>query len=315
MTPLAPATPEAIQDAAALLRGGLLVGLPTETVYGLAGDATNPEAVAHIYAAKGRPRFNPLIAHVTDTAMAAREAVLDARALALAERFWPGPLTIVAPRRAEGAVCDLACAGLASIAVRAPDHAVAQAVIAATQRPLAAPSANPSGAISPTSAAHLVDDALPGVALILDGGQCRHGLESTIVALLPDQPARLLRPGALARETLEAVIGALATSQAASHAGAVEAPGMLESHYAPRARLRLNALTAATGEALIGFGAVGGDWSLSANGDVVEAAARLYALLRAADATGVAAIAVAPIPETGLGAAINDRLKRAAAPR
>jgi L-threonylcarbamoyladenylate synthase len=287
-----------------------LVGLPTETVYGLAADATNPVAVAAIYAAKGRPQFNPLIAHVLGAADAAREAMFCDRATALARAFWPGPLTLVLPRQKTGAVCDLACAGLATIGVRAPAHLVARALIAAVGRPLAAPSANPSGRISPTSVQHLRDDALPGLDIVLDGGASALGLESSIVAVLPNKPLRLLREGAIPRATLEAIAGPLA---AASEA--VSAPGMLASHYAPRARLRLNALGLESGEYGIGFARYlrGAAMDLSPDGNLTEAAARLYGALRAADASGATIIAVAPIPEHGLGAAINDRLRRAAA--
>jgi L-threonylcarbamoyladenylate synthase len=244
-----------------------------------------------------------------DYAAAAREADFTPGAHALAEAFWPGPLTLVAPRRADGAVCDLACAGLDTIGLRAPSHPAARAVLAAFARPVAAPSANPSGRISPTRAQHLVDDALPGLALVLDGGPCTIGLESSIVAVLPNAPPRLLREGAIARGALEAIVGPL---QAATGV-AVQAPGMLESHYAPRAAVRLDVLAPEPDEVFIAFGAPG-RFSLSPRGDLTEAAARLYAVLRAADDVG-RAIAVAPIPDHGLGAAINDRLRRAAAPR
>lgn len=303
-------SPEGISKAAAVIGAGGLVGLPTETVYGLAADATNPVAVAAIYAAKGRPQFNPLIAHVLGAADAAREAMFCDRATALARAFWPGPLTLVLPRQKTGAVCDLACAGLATIGVRAPAHLVARALITAVGRPLAAPSANPSGRISPTSVQHLRDDALPGLDIVLDGGASALGLESSIVAVLPNEPLRLLREGAIPRATLEAIAGPLA---AASEA--VSAPGMLASHYAPRARLRLNALGLESGEYGIGFARYlrGAAMDLSPDGNLTEAAARLYGALRAADASGATIIAVAPIPEHGLGAAINDRLRRAAA--
>jgi L-threonylcarbamoyladenylate synthase len=307
-----PAHPEGIGEAVAALSAGQLVAMPTETVYGLAADAANPHAIAAIYAVKGRPSFNPLIAHVADAAMATEVVRFDDRALALAKAFWPGPLTIVAPRLHNTAMlCDLACAGLETAAVRAPAHTVAQALIAGLGRPICAPSANPSGRISPTSAAHVAADQLDGVAMILDGGPSALGLESTIIACLPGHPAALLRPGALPSEAVEAVIGPLAPAGPMIHA-----PGMLESHYAPRARLRLNALTRAPDEILIGFGATAdAGVTLSKTGDLTEAAANLYATLRAADASGASVIAVAPIPHTGLGAAINDRLRRAAAPR
>ena len=286
--------------------------MPTETVYGLAADATNAAAVARIYAAKGRPAFNPLIAHVPDIAAARREAIFDPRAEKLAERFWPGPLTLVLPVRADGSVCELARAGLASIALRVPAHAVAQGLLRAFGRPLAAPSANISGRLSPTSAENVAADLGDALSLILDAGPCSVGVESTIVALAPDQPPRLLRPGGVAREDIEALIGPLATA-----GGAIEAPGMLSSHYAPRARLRLNAEAPRNGEAFLAFGpeAPHGVLNLSVKGDLLEAAANLYAFLRQIDSEGADMIAVSPIPHTGLGEAINDRLTRAAAPR
>lgn len=306
-----PADSAAIAEAGEILRQGGLVAIPTETVYGLAADATNPHAVARIFAAKGRPQFNPLIAHCRDSAQAAAIADLDARALMLAAAFWPGPLTLVAPRQPGGAVCDLACAGLATVAVRVPAHPVARAVIDAAGAPLAAPSANPSGRISPTAVRHLLADNLPDVALVLDGGDCAFGLESTIIAALPGEPLRLLRAGAIPAEAIEAIAGPLASAS-----DGVSAPGMLLSHYAPRARLRIAASTPAQDEIFIGFGpGPETPFSLSPSGDLREAAARLYDVLRQADATGAAAIAVAAIPETGLGAAINDRLARAAAGR
>lgn len=284
--------------------------MPTETVYGLAGDATNPQAVAAIYATKGRPRFNPLIAHVSGHEDARRHGVFDPRADALAEAFWPGPLTLVLPRRQDSPVADLACAGLASIALRAPAHPLARALIEAAGRPLAAPSANRSGRLSPTTAED-ADAEFGGAVPTLDGGPSRAGLESTIVALPPDAPAALLRPGAIPRAAIEALIGALS----APAPGAVNAPGMLSSHYAPRAAVRLNATDRRSGERLLGFGPIAGDLNLSPSGDLQEAAARLYAALRALDAQNPETIAVAPIPQDGLGEAINDRLARAAAPR
>lgn len=301
---------EGIEEAAAVIRAGGLVGLPTETVYGLAADAANPAAVAAIYAAKGRPHFNPLIAHVLGRDEAAREAHFTAPADALAAAFWPGPLTLVLARRPDGRVCDLACAGLATLAVRAPAHPVARALLAAAARPLAAPSANPSGRISPTTVQHLIDDALPGLDLALDGGACAFGLESSIVALPPDGPPRLLREGAIPRADLEAALKA----PLAAAGGGISAPGMLASHYAPRGVVRLNAVAATPDEFVIGFAGAPAisDLDLSPSGDLTEAAARLYGALRAADAAGARAIAVAPIPEAGLGAAINDRLRRAA---
>ena len=307
---------DALAQAAQSLRAGRLVGMPTETVYGLAGDATRPDAVAAIYAAKGRPRFNPLIAHVADLKEAMKEANFDAAALKLAQAFWPGPLTIVAPARADGRVCLLARAGLASLALRAPAHPVAQALIALMEAPLAAPSANRSGRVSATTAAHVAADLAGRVDLVLDAGPSALGLESSIVACL-DGKARLLRSGAIPREALEAALGRRLDEDRT--VGAI-APGMAISHYAPQARLRLGASIVREREAALDFGArlsgaAHGRLDLSPNGDLVEAAANLYAHLRALDAPGVAAIAVAPIPEHGLGAAINDRLRRAAAPR
>lgn len=303
----------AIARAAAALAQGDLVVMPTETVYGLACDATNPSAVSRVFEAKGRPRFNPLIAHVADLAAADREARLPGPAQVLAEALWPGPLTLVAPRRAEALTCELACAGLDTIALRAPAHPVARALIAAFGKPIAAPSANRSGRISPTRAAHAEEELGAVVALILDGGPSERGVESTIVGFGADAEPVLLRPGAIARDEIEALVGPLH----APRPGDVSAPGMLSSHYAPRARLRLNAGAPRDGEAYLAFGpqAPAGVLNLSKPGDLVEAAANLYAHLRALDALGAAVIAVAPIPEAGLGEAINDRLARAAAPR
>lgn len=284
--------------------------IPTETVYGLAADAGDPLAVARIFEAKGRPRFNPLIAHVADLAHALPLARLDDRALCLAEAFWPGPLTLVAPSTGAAAVCDLARAGLDTVAVRAPAHPLAQAVLCSFDRPVVAPSANRSGHPSPTT----FDDALAetgaSAAAALDGGPCTIGLESTVVALL-DGPPRLLRPGSVTREEIEALIGPLAEAEA----DARRSPGRLTRHYAPASPVRLDALGPRPGEAYLAFGpAPTGPsvFSLSERGDLTEAAARLFSLLRAADALSPAAIAVAPIPAEGLGEAINDRLRRAA---
>lgn len=303
----------AIARAAALLRDGRLVVLPTETVYGLGCDATNAAAVARVYEAKGRPQFNPLIAHVRDLDEAARHAALHPKARALAEAHWPGPLTLVAPRRADSTIAELACAGLTTVALRAPDHSVARALLEAFGAPIAAPSANRSGHVSPTTAAHAQAELGNRVDLILDGGASRVGLESTIVAVSASGEAALLRPGAITRAEIEALVGPLSAAQ---H-GVIAAPGMLESHYAPRAALRLNVAAPAPGETYLAFGAhvPAGTLNLSPRGDLTEAAANLYAHLRALDATGVATIAVAPIPHAGLGEAINDRLARAAAPR
>jgi L-threonylcarbamoyladenylate synthase len=300
-----------IEAAVGALRQGQLIGLPTETVYGLAADATDPAAVARIYAAKGRPQFNPLISHVPDLAAAETHGIFNAAALALAQAFWPGPLTLVVPRRPTSPVAELACAGLATIALRAPAHPVAQAVLRAFGNPLAAPSANLSGRLSPTTAADVVAELGDRIALALEGGAARVGLESSIVACVEGAP-RLLRPGGVSREALEAVVGRLAAPGAG-----IEAPGMLASHYAPRAKLRLDAVSPLPGEAFLAFGptAAAGALNLSPTGDLTEAAANLYAFLRRLDAQGPAMIAVAPIPYAGLGEAIRDRLVRAAAPR
>ena len=266
--------------------------------------------MARLYAAKGRPRFNPLIAHVADLAMADRVARLDARALRLIEAFWPGPLTLVAPVGDSGLVCDLARAGLDTVAVRAPAHPLAQAVLAAFGRPLVAPSANRSGRPSPTTLADAVAETGGAAAVALDGGPCRIGLESTVVSVL-DGPPRLLRPGAVTRGELERLVGPLAEAEA----DAARSPGRLARHYAPAAPLRLNADAPGPGEAFLAFGPAASAprvFNLSPAGDLAEAAARLFAYLRAADVLNPAAIAVAPIPEDGLGEAINDRLRRAA---
>jgi len=283
--------------------------MPTETVYGLACDATNPRAVAAVFEAKGRPRFNPLIAHVADLAMARRIAVLDERALALAEAFWPGPLTLVAPIADADAVCDLARAGLDTVAVRVPAHPLARQVLSAFGGPVVAPSANRSGRPSPTTFADAWEETGFACAAALDGGACALGLESTVIAVL-DGPPRLLRPGGLTREAVEQVAGPLAEAET----DARRSPGRLTLHYAPDAPVRLAANTARPGEVLLGFAGVSGDptFNLSPSGDLAEAASRLFAFLRAADRLRPTAIAVALIPEHGLGEAINDRLRRAA---
>jgi L-threonylcarbamoyladenylate synthase len=298
-----------VASAVAALRRGELVLLPTETVYGLACDAANPRAVAKVFEAKGRPRFNPLIAHVAECAAAERLAVLDARALALAEAFWPGPLTLVAPAREGGAVCDLARAGLETLAVRVPAHPLALEVLAGFGGPVVAPSANRSGRPSPTTFADALEETGFACAAALDGGDCAVGLESTVIAAL-DGPLRLLRPGGVTRAEIERIVGPLA----AAEADAARSPGRMASHYAPDAPMRLEALAARPGEVMLGFGAVAGDpaFNLSPAGDLAEAAGRLFAFLRAADRLRPTAIAVAPIPEQGLGEAINDRLRRAA---
>lgn len=296
-----------IAKAAAALKGGGLVILPTETVYGLAADAANARAVAAVYEAKGRPAFNPLIAHVADVATARRIARFDDRAERLAARFWPGPLTLVLPIADEAAVCDLARAGLDTVAVRAPAHPLAHALLEAFGGPLVAPSANRSGRPSPTTLADAVEETGASAAAALDGGPCAIGLESTVIALL-DEP-RLLRPGAVTRAEIEAVIGPLSEAEA----DAKRSPGRLARHYAPNLPLRLNADAPRDGEVWLGFGPDGAEpFNLSREGDLAEAAANLFAYLRAADRSGALAIAVAPIPDTGLGEAINDRLRRAA---
>jgi len=300
-----------IARAADALRAGGLVILPTETVYGLGCDARQASAVARLYAAKGRPHFNPLIAHVQDLAAAERHADFHPLAQELAEAFWPGPLTLVAARRADSDVAELACAGLSTIALRAPSHPIAQALLAKFGGPIVAPSANVSGRLSATRAADAAADLGDAVSVVLDGGPSLIGLESSIVAIDADGRGTLLRPGAIAREAIEAITGPLAAP-----GSKVSAPGMLESHYAPRARLRLDADAPRAGEAYLGFGdAPLGALTLSAGGDLTEAAANLYAHLRALDASGAEVIAVARIPGHGLGEAIRDRLARAAAPR
>jgi L-threonylcarbamoyladenylate synthase len=295
-----------VEEAAAALGAGRLVILPTETVYGLAADASNPEAVAAIFEAKGRPRFNPLISHVADLEAAERIAVFDIRARRLAERFWPGPLTLVLPVRADTPVCDLARAGLETVAVRVPAHPLARAVLQAFGGPVVAPSANRSGRPSPTTFADAVEETGAATAAALDGGPCEVGLESTVVALLDE--ARLLRPGAVTRAEIEAEIGPLGEAEA----DARRSPGRLARHYSPKAPVRLDATAPQPGEAYLAFGPGEHRWNLSPAGDLRQAAARLFAYLREADRTDPTAIAVAPIPHEGLGEAINDRLKRAA---
>ena len=303
---------QASDDAARVLAAGGLVAFPTETVYGLGADATNGKAIARLYAAKGRPQFNPLIAHVLDLAAAGRLAAFNAAAKRLAEKFWPGPLTLVLPKAADCPVADLATAGLDTIALRVPAHSVARELLAKFGRPIVAPSANRSGHVSPTTAAHVLGDLRGRIDLIVDGGATPVGLESTIVSCV-GAPA-LLRPGALPRETIEATLGV--TLAEAAPRDKPEAPGMLASHYAPRAKLRLNASGAQAGETLLGFGATpDAVLNLSPRGDLVEAAANLFSHLRTLDAKGAKVIAVMPIPREGLGEAINDRLERAAAPR
>ena len=299
---------EGIERAARLLREGSLVAVPTETVYGLAARADRAEAVAEIYRAKGRPEFNPLIVHVLDLADATRLAEVDERAHRLAAAFWPGPLTLVMPKKPAAPVAPAVTAGLDTIALRCPAHPAMRALLGATGLPLAAPSANPSGAVSPTTAGHVLSGLDGRIAAVLDGGSSGRGLESTIVALR-DFGWQVLRPGPIAEGEIAALLG----EAMASSAGKIEAPGQLASHYAPGKPLRLHATVAENDEFLIGFGDVEGDCSLSPNGDLAEAAARLYACLHAAAAADRPRIAVAPVSERGIGAAINDRLRRAAA--
>jgi L-threonylcarbamoyladenylate synthase len=317
--------PDAIGAAARILAAGGLVAFPTETVYGLGADATNAAAVARLYAAKGRPAFNPLIAHVGDTTAARVLARFDAAAETLAGAFWPGPLTLVVPKSAACPVAELATAGLDSIAVRVPAHRIARALIAALGRPVVAPSANRSGHVSPTTADHVLADLADRIDLVLDGGPASVGVESTIVACLDDR-VTLLRPGGIPREAIERTLGRKVDETPIAVEGDGEAPlapGMLASHYAPRAALRLDADAVRPGEAVLAFGPdlpAGADraamiLNLSARGDLIEAAANLFSHLRELDRGGIASIAVMPIPRQGLGEAINDRLARAAAPR
>lgn len=316
-----PGTSASIGQAAAALRSGRLVAMPTETVYGLAGNARDARAVARIFAAKGRPSFNPLIVHVASLAEAEALGAFDAAAQRLARRFWPGPLTLVVRARARNGIADLATAGLGTIALRVPAHPTARALIAASGLPLAAPSANKSGRLSPTCAADVAADFGPEIACVLDGGVAQHGLESTVIDATTDELV-LLRPGAVTAAAIEAATGKpLARAEHAP--GRPSSPGQLLSHYAPRARVRLDARDVGPGEALLAFGphplaTSGPAINLSDSGDLVEAAARLFASLRKLDAALAspdATIAVMPIPDHGLGEAINDRLRRAAAAR
>ncbi|CAN7592084.1 L-threonylcarbamoyladenylate synthase [Rhizobium sp. LjRoot30] len=310
---------EALRAAVDVLNDGMPIGLPTETVYGLAADATNPTAITRIYETKGRPRFNPLICHMADLAMAERHVVFDPLSRRLAEKFWPGPLTLILPRRAESAIHALATAGLDTVGIRSP-KGFAGDVIRAFGRPLAAPSANTSGQISPTSAAHVAADLGGKIPLILDGGAATVGVESTILKVEGDD-VRLLRPGGLSAAEIEALIGRPLIRSAAG--ATIEAPGMLASHYAPGAAVRLDAVSVSAGEALVRFGGVEVEGlerarivlDLSPDGDLAEAAANLFDYMKKADATGAGMIAFTAIPEAGLGEAINDRLRRAAAPR
>src|SRR3984893_501773 len=315
MADIAPVSAAAIASAAALLRAGRLVAFPTETVYGIGGDATNDHAVAAIFAAKSRPRFNPLIVHIRDLAEAERLAVFNSPARHAAARFWPGPLTLVLPRQPSAGVSLLASAGLDTVAVRVPAHPVAQALLREAGRPIAAPSATRSGRVSPTEAVHVAEDIGDDVAMILDGGSTPLGLESTVMDLSGEAPA-LLRPGAGTLEALTELLGPIALPGS----GLPKSPGMLASHYAPQLPVRVAATEARPGEALLAFGPdapVGFAevlW-LSRSGDLAEAAANLFAMLRQLDRPSFTGIAVMPIPGHGLGRTINDRLRRAAAPR
>ncbi|HEX2432130.1 MAG TPA: L-threonylcarbamoyladenylate synthase [Aestuariivirgaceae bacterium] len=304
--------------AAGLLEDGALVAFPTETVYGLGADASNDAAVARLFEAKGRPSFNPLIIHVASVAAAAEHGAFNATAEKLAEAFWPGPLTLVVARRAKSAISPLATAGLDSVGLRLPAHPMAQRLLALVGRPIAAPSANPSGRLSPTLPEHVVATLGERIAAVLDGGPTAIGVESTIVSCLGDGPA-LHRPGGVPREAIEAVLGRR-LPDARADADRPTSPGQLASHYAPRASLRLNATAARPDEVFVTFGASvgahqGDTVALSESGDLIEAAANLFRILHQLDRRNVARIAIMPIPETGLGLAINDRLRRAAASR
>jgi len=322
-TAILPAGEAAVAAAARALAEGALVAFPTETVYGLGADATNPQAVARLYQAKGRPAFNPLISHLGDLAAARRIGRFDATALALADAFWPGPLTLVLPKTADCAVAELATAGLETIAIRIPSHPIARAILRAFGGPVVAPSANLSGHVSPTTSAHVQNDLDGRIDLIVDGGPVAVGVESTIVGCFGEP--MLLRPGGLLREAIERVLGrALVQSPADAESDSAQplAPGMLASHYAPRTRVRLNADHVEAGEALLAFGtpARGAEsaaavMNLSPRGDLNEAAANLFGYLRALDAKLARTIAVMPVPSEGLGEAINDRLRRAAVGR
>lgn len=317
MTPIKTAeidpTPEGIARAVALLGDGHLVAMPTETVYGLAGDATSDTATARIFQAKERPRFNPLIIHIENMEQAQRLGQFDDRALALAKAFWPGPLTMVLPLCPDAGLSRLATAGMPSVALRMPAHPVARALLRAFKGPLAAPSANPSGRISPTRSDHVMASLDGRIAAVLDGGPCQVGLESTIIGLVG--PARLLRPGGLAAERIEAVLGAALLPPGPG----ITAPGQMISHYAPHGRVLLNVRKPSSGQVWVGFGPTcpGAALTLSASGELTEAAAHLFHVLHQADvlAGPKGTIAFAPVPDVGLGRAINDRLRRAAAPR
>ena len=314
-TRILPADSKAIAEAAELLREGKLVSFPTETVYGLGANALDDFAVSRIFAAKERPRFNPLIVHVLDKGEAEELVLFNPLATKLAEAFWPGGLTLVLPRRDPSGLALLVSAGLDTAAVRAPAHNIARALLEASGLPIAAPSANRAGSVSPTTAKHVAEELAGRVDLILDGGPCPIGLESTVVGFHNEQPV-LLRPGAIPREAIEKIVGPLG----APSDDLIEAPGMMTSHYAPHAKLRLNATDVRPDESLLAFGAkvtpgAIATCNLSHKGDLTEAAANLFAMLRTLDKSGASTIAVMPVPNTGLGEAINDRLARAAAPR
>lgn len=309
LTKVADPSPAHLEEASTILRAGGVVALPTETVYGLAGDATNADAVAAIYAAKGRPSFNPLIVHVADRAMASRYAQFNQVADRLAAHFWPGSLTMVLPVREDAPLAPAVTAGLPSVAIRVPAHEVMQALITQTGRPLAAPSANASGSISPTCAEHVLRSLGGRIPLIIDAGPTGKGLESTIIAP-EDNQVRLLRPGPITADAIAALTGLPVVSASGQK---IEAPGQLESHYAPGKPLRLNAPGTQAGEYMIGMGAMDCDYNLSPSGDLHEAASRLFAALHMADLSDRPSIAICPIPMEGIGIAINDRLARAAA--
>ncbi len=309
------ATASAIDRAGALIRDGKLVAFPTETVYGLGADATDGKAVAALFEAKGRPRFNPLIVHVADIAAAARIVTIDGRCEKLAARFWPGPLTLVLPRKPDCPVSELAGAGLATLGVRAPDHPVAQGLLATSGRPIAAPSANRAGHVSPTTARHVAASLDGRIDMVLDGGKCRVGIESTVLDL-SGADATILRPGAVTEQDIAGVIGPLGAAGAQDGA-APSSPGMMERHYATRLALRTEAREVRPGEALLAFGpaplpGARAELNLSPSGDPAEAAANLFAMMRELDRPEYAGIAVMAVPDVGLGRAINDRLRRAA---
>ncbi len=312
--PVKSANAETIREAAGHLRAGRLVAFPTETVYGVGADATNGTAVASIFEAKGRPRFNPLIVHVANAQAAERYVALDALAQNLAAKFWPGPLTLVLPRKINSGIADLVTAGLDTVAIRVPDHAIARALLLEAGVPVAAPSANRSGHVSPTTAAHVSADLDDKLALILDGGPTQHGLESTVVAIAGGI-FTIMRPGAVTAEQIASVTG-VPVARAFEGGDRPQSPGQLASHYAPSCGVRLDATTVEPGEALLTFGSIsiatdGPIINLSRSGSLVEAATNLFAALRALDQPNVRCIAVTPIPTHGLGEAINDRLRRA----